>query len=139
MITLEQERCWIIDHLPDEHGDLTPHFPNRTDAEEELGRLRKEDEERYVVAVVRQLAAPCWTVRCDGACETAIDEDGDGLIHFTTAAEAESAVRDWEWRMLPDRVHVFCEQDAPEDGKVPAATPEQQERAGQLVLPGVMP
>ena len=136
MITAENYRCWIIDHLPGEPDDETPHFPDRTDADEEFARLRKENEERYALAVIRQLGAPCWTVRCDGECEYALDEEEDGLIHFASAAEAETAVRDWEWRMLPDKVHVFCEEDAPEDGKIPVPTPEQQEAPGSCGFRG---
>jgi hypothetical protein len=135
MITHEKNPCWVIDLAPGEPDEC--HFPNRTDAEEELARFRKE-EDRYAVATVRRLALPCWTVTCDGECEYVLDEDDDGVIHFASAAEAEDYVRDVQWRMLPDRVHVFCEDDAPGDGQVPPPTPEQQEKAGQLRLPGVL-
>lgn len=138
MIAPEKERCWLIDHLPGEPDDFTPCFPNRADAEEEFARLRGEDGERYALTVVRQLDAPCWTVVCDGECDYTLDEDEDGLVHFASAAEAVSAVRDYEWRILPDQVHVFCPEDAPGDGQVPPPTPEQQERAGQLRLPGIV-
>ena len=142
MIAAENYRCWIIDYLPGEPDDETPHFPDQVDADEEFARLRKENEERYALAVIRQLDAPCWTVQCDGECEYTLDEDEDGLIHFESAAEAEREVRDCEWRLVPDplsavTVLAYCPEDAPEGGKIPSPSPEQQEAAGQMRLPGV--
>ena len=138
MIAPGKDSCWIIGLNSEDAGlnDREPHFTSRTDAEEELGRLRGEDRDLYETVVVRQLDNPCWVARCDGDCGYAIDEADEGLNHYKTAADAEQAVRHREWRMLPDGAHVYCPEDAPEDGQVPPPTASEQERAGQLVLPG---
>ncbi len=130
MITQETYRCWVIGRLP---GDTEPHFKTSKAARAELRKMREEDEDHVAGATVRRLDVPCWTVTCDGECGLTIDEDEDGLIHFTDAGDAMRTVRNWEWRLV-DHEHVLC----PADVLLPPS-PAEQEAAGQLLLPGVAP
>lgn len=87
----------------------------------------------------RQETGRCWIVQCD-ECETVIDEDDEGyVVHHGTRAEAEETVAEWEWVYSADGCLVFCPEDAPEDGQEPPLSPAEQEAAGQLVIPGVIP
>lgn len=135
MITQETYRCWVIGRLP---GDTEPHFKTSKAARAELRKMREEDEDHVAGATVRRLGVPCWTVTCDGECGLTIDEDEDGVIHHVSAGGALRTAALWKW-VLADHEHVFCGEDAPLNGYAVPLSPAEQEAAGQLVLPGVVP
>lgn len=85
----------------------------------------------------RQMAACCWLIRCDG-CEEHVDEQDEGYIaHCTSRQDAEETMAAWEWVYAGDL--VFCPEDAPAGSEIPPPSPAEQEDAGQLPLPGVIP
>jgi hypothetical protein len=85
----------------------------------------------------RQLAAACWLIQCDG-CEQHIDDWDEAYIaHCKSRTEAEETLAAYEFVCAGDL--VFCPEDAPADGEPPPLSPAEQEAAGQLRFPGVIP
>jgi hypothetical protein len=156
--------CWTVaPRLPREDGD--PCYDTRAEA---LGEIREAwDEDRAgalgLVATAlerpwwrevcwqlsrlrpgaprpRQMPAGCWVVQCDGECEYVLDDEDEGCtFHHGSAAEARKTVASYEWVYSADGRFVFCEECAPADAALPPLSPDEQEAAGQLVIPGVIP
>lgn len=127
--------CW---ELQDPAGDRTPHYDDEASAAAELASLRKDTPDTG--AKVRQLAAPCWLIRCDGECDQLIDEEDECyIVHCESRQAAGELARAWKWAYSGDGRLIFCKADAPADGEVPQLSPAEQEAAGQLVIPGVLP
>jgi hypothetical protein len=85
----------------------------------------------------RQLAARCWLIQCDG-CEQHIDDWDEGYTaHCESRTAAEETLAAYEFVCLDDL--VFCPEDAPTDGRPAPPSPAEQEAAGQLPLPRVIP
>jgi hypothetical protein len=151
--------CWVITpRLPRDDGD--PHYDDRAKALAVIHQAWDEDDWtpdawwtkrlpgfrfrlsrlRLGVPRPRLLGTRCWAVQCDGECGTVIDEDDEGyVIHHKLPADAAETVAACEWVYSADGRLVFCADDAPEDGQEPPLTPAEQEAAGQLVIPGVLP
>jgi hypothetical protein len=156
--------CWtIVPKLPVEDGG--PCYGTRAGALAAIREAWDEDRERVrgLAATVleegwrrefrwllsrlrpgaprpRQMPARCWVVQCDGECEMVLDEEDECCVyHHRSAAEAASTVASCEWVYSADGRLVFCEEDAPEDAAPPPLSPAEQEAAGQLVIPGVIP
>ena len=124
-------RCWELDDPS--NGEGKRHLKDKTEADEAVKELC--DEHPGATASMRLLDAPCWLVQCDGECEQVIDEEGDGYaFHHGSAFEALDTARSRGW-VRRDADGVFCTEDA--DGELLPLTPEQQEAAGQMRLPGV--
>ncbi len=135
MIHQLKSPCW---ELQDPAGDRTPHYDDEASAGAELASLRKDTPDTG--AKIRQLGEPCWLIRCDGECEQLIDEEDEGyIVHCGSRQAAEELARAWKWAYSGDGRLIFCEADAPADGEVPQPSPAEQEAAGQLVIPGVLP
>lgn len=130
-MTVQQlkDRCWVLN----DNGDET-HFTGRAPTKGDLFRLHEDDPDPD--ATVTELETPCWVVSCDGECEVTLDTEDEGyVIHHASRAEAEETMASYDWVYVGDL--VFCEEDAPADGRVPPPSPAQQEAAGQLRIPGV--
>lgn len=122
--------CWVLRH-PDGEEE---HYAGQMKALAELIRLKEDDPEPE--ATTRQLTVPCWVVECDGECEVTLDTEDEGyIIHHSSRAKAEETMASYGWVYAGDL--VFCEEDAPADGRVPPPSPAQLEAAGQMKLPGV--
>jgi len=129
-------RCWELRPFPAD-AERYGHYTSREDAMTAIREAKRDDD--YFDPKTRPVLmdAPCWIVQCDGECEYILDEEDEGWVfhHLTRAAAMETAAV-YGFRLVGDR--VFCEDDAPEDAKV-VLTPAEQEAAGQLVIPGVLP
>lgn len=110
-ISQEQAACSVIDGNAD-HGGL--HFPSMADA---LRYLAEHDDHEGPVPEVRQLDTPCWTARCN-VCGTGVGEDDDGLIHFSSGAEAKRAAEADEWTVDGYR-NVRCPEDPGDEPRWP--------------------
>lgn len=104
MITQLPERCWVL--RPETVlGDYDKHFPS-------AARTQLHAKELGLTGTSEQLPEPCWTVRCDGGCETLIDEEGECyIVHSGSHAEAERLAKDYEWTITVDGL-VICDYDA---------------------------
>jgi hypothetical protein len=83
-------------------------------AEEALAAIR----DTHVSADLVALAAPCWTVICDG-CEADLEDD-DVRLHLASTPDAETVAREVGGWTSPDGRLWFCE-DCPV-GETPPTT-----------------
>ena len=151
-------RCWVIrPELPGEDGDR--HYDSRADALDAIREARRDDADWWawrkpfrsrLTALhqlwarcrpgrpkPRQIPAPCWVIQCNG-CDQLIDEEDEGYIaHCDSRRDAEDTMAAWEWAYHGDL--VFCPADAPQGAVLPPPSPAEQEAAGQLRFPGVLP
>lgn len=125
-ITQLANRCWVIDPAPHPHDEGVAHY----DTEQAAKDAGKYDEPEDGPFTVRQLPDPCWTVRCDGVCDQALDEEGEGtLYHGETRAEVEGWLPGYDWVIL-DGGLVLCFDDQPDD----AEPQPPRDLPGQLAL-----
>jgi hypothetical protein len=129
--------CWEFSPLPSD-AERYGHYGTRADAVTAIREAKKDDDCFNPATKPVQLGTACWVVQCDGACETVLDTEDEGWVfHHLTRAEAEETVAAYRWR--PAGLLMFCEEDTPEDSQEPPLSPAEQEAAGQLVIPGVIP
>jgi hypothetical protein len=130
-----KDRCWILSPrgrragMPDERD---PDFWHWLSAAAARKQLRDTQDDRGLALEATQLAEPCWQVRCDGNCQSVLDEDNEYPYCFPTAARALSCARAAGWRETGDG-QIFCEPDAPEEARTPRPA---EQIPGQLTLDG---
>jgi hypothetical protein len=145
------EPCFVLDPNPWRYSQ--PHYGTRAEAEAALAKEREEtdsDDEselnRLAATRTRQLSAPCWIAECDapegpeGTCgDTLGDEDeGPSCIHFGTVEELFAWMPGEGWiRVFAD--NALCWSHSPENPAPPSPSPAEQEAAGHLVIPGILP
>jgi hypothetical protein len=124
--------------MPSGSNDYQWHHDDRKSVVATIRQAKRDSDFLDPATKPRQLDAPCWVVQCDGECETVLDTEDEGYVfHHLTRADAAETVAAYEWRYAGTM--VFCEDDAPADGQLPPLSPAEQEAAGQLVIPGVLP
>jgi hypothetical protein len=143
------EPCFVLDPSPWDEDEGEPHYETRAEAEAALTGLYEntdpDDRPELGKTQVRRLGAACWVADCDapdgpdGTCpETLGDaEEGPSCIHFETVDELFDWMPGESWtRQAPDR--AFCWFHSRTTPPVAAPSPAEQEKAGQLRLPGVL-
>jgi hypothetical protein len=129
--------CYVFTD-PAEDGER--HYPDLQDAAAALLEARKANPETK--AGTARLGYRCWVVSCDGGCEQILDEHDEGVVyHHESFDEAAKTAAAFKFRLAPGpagETLSYCEGDAPADAEVPPLTPEEQERAGQQRLPGII-
>jgi hypothetical protein len=124
---------------PAEDGER--HYPDLQDASAELIEARKGNPE--TTAAVTRLDYRCWVVQCDGECEQTLDEEDEGIVYHHDSPEAAGKTAGvFKFRLAPGpsgETLAYCETDAPGGAEVPPLSPDEQERAGQQRLPGIIP
>lgn len=132
-------RCWELNNPADD--ERTIHKGTEADIRAALNDIKAECPDS--TASVHLLDAPCWVAECDGECDSALDQEGEcWTFHCQSQASAIALADDYEWLVKPGPLSAtgmlaYCPEDAPGDGQVPPPTPEQQEAAGQMRLPGM--
>jgi hypothetical protein len=131
--------CCYVFTDPAEDGER--HYPDLQDASGALIEARKGNPE--TAAAVTRLGYRCWVVQCDGECEQTLDEYDEGVVyHHESPDEAAATAALFKFRLEAGpsgETLAWCEEDAPDSAEVPPLSPEEQERAGQQRLPGIIP
>jgi len=126
--------CYVF---TDPAEDDERHYADLQDAGAALVDARKANPETK--AATARLGYRCWVVQCDGECEEVLDEEGEGVVyHHESYEEARKTAAGHGFRLGAGPL-AYCDVDAPGDAEVPPPTPEEQERAGQQRLPGIVP
>jgi hypothetical protein len=130
--------CYVF---TDPAEDEERHYTDLQDASAALIDARKDNPE--TTAGTAHLDYRCWVVSCDGECEQTLDEHDEGIVyHHGSPDEAAATAALFKFRLAPGPLGetlAYCETDAPEGAEVPPPTPDEQERAGQQRLPGIVP
>ena len=117
--------CWAI-YTPDGHewaayghlgGDHTMHYRTQASARTAITRAKIDAVGDATTADtltlrlstldtlhVARLDAPCMVLTCDG-CGHTYDEDEAGIVHFSTPADADSALSGLGWSTDGDGYH----------------------------------
>jgi hypothetical protein len=121
--------------------DEERHYADLQDASAALIEARKDNPETK--AGTAHLDYRCWVVQCDGECEETLDEEGECTVyHHESIKEAEKTAAGHGYRLATGPLGetlAYCDEDAPEIAEAPPLSPEEQERAGQQRLPGIIP
>jgi len=101
MLTTHPDPCWhLVDAKGrefDPHGDGTPHYTTRVEADAEASR-RGDDS-----LTARQFAQPCVTVACsDDDCDAEPEDDVWGTIHFPDEETARDLADVYDFTIDPD-------------------------------------
>lgn len=146
--------CFVLDPSPWERDEGNPHYVTWAEADEALRERREEigPDPRDLAVIeschVKQLDAPCWVAECDaprgleGTCgDTLGDEDeGPACIHFETLDGLLAWLPIERW-LRAGVDHALCythQPHYPDDPPQPPSSPAEQEKAGQLIIPGVL-
>ena len=127
-------RCWVT---RDPASEYQPHYRDGATALAEVAEAKADDPETKVAAT--QEGTPCWVAICDGRdCGELYTDDEEGASHFPGAQVLMewAAGEGWAFK-TPDL--AYCRDDRPEDPDPVPLSPAEQEAAGQLRFPGVIP
>jgi len=148
------EPCFTLDPSPWDKDQGEPHYETLAEAEAALAEEREDTEgvdielARLAKVSVKRLDAPCWVAECDapggqeGTCPETLgdEEEGPSRIHFETVEELFGWMPGEGWvRVAADG--ALCGHHAEMGGHPilpPQASAAEQEKAGQLSLPGVL-
>ncbi len=128
-------RCWVLDDPACDGGQ--PHFDDPAGAQDALAERKEENPDTQAQA--REEDAPCWVAVCDGPeCGELYTDDDEGICHFASAEGLQAWMGPDGWTVrAPDE--AFCPACKQQDAIPPPPSPAEQEKAGQLRLPGVIP
>jgi hypothetical protein len=145
------EPCFVLDPSPWGEDEGTPHYGTHAKAEAALTELYEntdpdDPDVRPLLGKSRPcwLDAPCWVAECDapdaqeGICGDTLgdEEEGPSRIHFETVEELFGWMPGEGWiRIFADG--ALCSTHNPDNPELPPLSPAEQEKAGQLVIPGV--
>jgi len=147
--------CFVLDPSPWRYS--APHYKTTAKAEAALARERAETDDddgkelaKLAAARPKALDAPCWVATCDapgkqeGICGATLgnEDEGPSCVHFDTFEDLVDRMAGESWtRDGADgaRCWVHGPHYPDEQSPQPAPTRAEQEAAGQLVIPGVLP